>query len=476
MARKQDWDYAFQDAAKSISIQPSLTGYISKGIALCGKGDIRDARAAFDVAFMYTDQDSETVHFLLLIKAIALFNADRHDEANLLLKELTTGCPNTHTRACHIVEAYLRVQLGIKALNGTRYDEAVDQFTAALSSNSLSSKSDIHEVYEDLVVLFGWDLKSLWLTAHQKRCQAFLSAHKVDEALESHKSMMDDIDETTKTSCLDWSTAFKQECSALFLTNGDTALAATDYDKAIDLYSAVIDLNSASDAVFVKRGEAKLGQMLWTEALFDAHKVIELKPSSYVGYKLKHAACHGAQRYDEAIAAFQTMLSKLYDAPDTETRKLRQQYLSPFEVDSAIRKVIDVQLDNAPPRVLDTTTGLSCDRETQIRTFKSSIEYKELVSSAITHRDLEMNRIEEVVMTYFQYVMLSHRWEGKEPLLQDIQGKVVYKLDPIGGIRKLQSFCKTARDLGYRWAWSDTCCIDKSNDAEFQASVKSMFI
>jgi hypothetical protein len=69
---------------------------------------------------MYTDQDSETVHFLLLIKAgciclayyllrhvfqaIALFNADRHDEANLLLKELTTGCPNTHTRACHIVE------------------------------------------------------------------------------------------------------------------------------------------------------------------------------------------------------------------------------------------------------------------------------------------------------------------------------------------------------------------------------------
>jgi ribosomal protein L31 len=68
MARKHDWDHALQDAIKSISIQPSLTGYISKGIALCGKGCISNARAAFDVASMYTDQDPETIHFLLLIK------------------------------------------------------------------------------------------------------------------------------------------------------------------------------------------------------------------------------------------------------------------------------------------------------------------------------------------------------------------------------------------------------------------------
>jgi hypothetical protein len=49
-------------------------------------------------------------------------------------------------------------------------------------------------------------------------------------------------------------------------------------------------------------------------------QVIELNPSSHIGYKLKHAAFHGAQRYDEAIAAFQTMLSKLDDAPDVETQ------------------------------------------------------------------------------------------------------------------------------------------------------------
>ncbi|KAG1784972.1 uncharacterized protein HD556DRAFT_1314636 [Suillus plorans] len=140
-------------------------------------------------------------------------------------------------------------------------------------------------------------------------------------------------------------------------------------------------------------------------------------------------------------------------------------------------EVIDAQLVNAPRRVLDTTTGLLCDRETQIDTFKMSTQYKKLVSSTITHVDLDIERIKEVVKRYLQYAMLSHRWEGKEPLLQDIQGKCVYdsELDPVGGMTKLWSFCKTARDAEYNWAWSDTCCIDKSNNVEVQESVNSMF-
>ncbi|KAG1860995.1 heterokaryon incompatibility protein-domain-containing protein [Suillus tomentosus] len=155
--------------------------------------------------------------------------------------------------------------------------------------------------------------------------------------------------------------------------------------------------------------------------------------------------------------------------------KLRQQYLSPYEVDCVIQKVIDAQLDNALLRVLDTTTGLLCDREAQIRIFKLSTEYMELLLSTITHRNIQVKRIEEVVTSCFQYVMLSHRWEGQELLLQDVQGKVVYKLDPVGGIKKLQSFCKTVRDLGHCWAWSDICCINKSNNVEHSESVNSMF-
>jgi hypothetical protein len=128
--------------------------------------------------------------------------------------------------------------------------------------------------------------------------------------------------------------------------------------------------------------------------------------------------------------------------------------------------------------VLDTTTGHLCDREAQISAFKTSTEYKELLSSTITHSDFHTKRIEEVVWRNLQYAMLSHKWEGKEPLLQDIQGKSVYdsKLNSVGGMMKLRSFCKTAREAGYNWAWSDTCCIDKNINVELQESVNSMFV
>jgi tetratricopeptide (TPR) repeat protein len=214
MARKHAWDHALDDATKSINIQSSLTGYISKGIALCGKGLVREARIAFDVASMFTKQDSDTNHFLLLIKVIALFNADQHEEAMLLVKELAAACPNADPLGCRVVETYLRVQLGTKALDSARYDEAADHFATAVNSGAFSSKN-IHETYEDLTVLFGWDLQSLCLTAHQKRCQVFLSAGKTDEALEAYQYMMDTINETVKASCIDWSNEFKEQCSAL---------------------------------------------------------------------------------------------------------------------------------------------------------------------------------------------------------------------------------------------------------------------
>jgi hypothetical protein len=117
-------------------------------------------------------------------------------------------------------------------------------------------------------------------------------AGKPDKALEAHKYMMDTIDETAKASCLVWShgksavrdvtettvlthvhSAFKQECSVLFAANGDAALAASDYDRAINLYSAAITLKSASTTIFANRSKAKLGKMLWLEALLDAQKV-----------------------------------------------------------------------------------------------------------------------------------------------------------------------------------------------------------
>ncbi|KAG2355211.1 hypothetical protein BDR07DRAFT_556666 [Suillus spraguei] len=475
MARKRAWDHALQDATKSISIQPSLTGYISKGIALYGKGHIRDARTAFDLASTFANEDSKIM--LLLIKAIAIFNADPHEESIIFVQELAAACPNHGSLACRIVEAYLHVQLGINAMNDASHNLAADHFSAAVKSSALPSTSTVHPVCEDFVVLFGWDLKSLWQNAHQKRCIALRQAGRLAEALNSYRDMMDKIDQNTKANCLDWSNAFKEECSALCLVDGDAAFAAGNYDSAINLYSAVINVSSASDAVFANRSRARLKKMLWTEALLDAQKVIQLNPSSHVGYKLKLTAFQGSQRYDEAIAAFRMMFAVLEGAHDAKMQNLRKRYASPSESEGVIRSAIDRQLDTAPLRLLNTVTGLLCDREAQISAFKTSAEHNELwLSWSMKRANLRMEHITKAVATYFRCIMLSHRWEGREPLLQDIQGKNVYKLKSISGIVKLQKFCEIARNLGYRWAWSDTCCIDKSSNVELQQSLNSMFV
>ncbi|KIK45230.1 hypothetical protein CY34DRAFT_801852 [Suillus luteus UH-Slu-Lm8-n1] len=475
MARKHDWDHALRDALMSISIRRSFTGYTSKGIALCGKKHFKEAMKAFDLAFMFTDGDMKAIHRLLLIKAIALFNADQSEDAILRVQELAASCPDADTLACGIVEAYLRVQLGINALDGARYNDAADHFAAAVNGGSCWSKSTLQSQYKDFVVLFGWDLESLWQTANENLCHTLLHAGRLSEALESYRYMMDMSDETTRANCLRWSATFKQNCSARYAADGDVALTASDYDLAILLYSGAIELDPTSETVFANCSKAKLKKALWEEALVDAQKVIELNPSSYIGYQLKSEAFHGARRYDEAIEAFEIMLSKLDNAPEIQIRNLRKQYLSPHEAESAIRKAIHVQMENAPLRLLNTSTGQLCDRDAQICSFKASTRYKELLLLTMNHEDLRMERIKKRVAMYFRCVMLSHRWEEKEPLLYDIQEKVVYKLNPVGGIVKLQSFCKAARKEGYRWAWVDTCCIDQNNNVELQKSLNSMF-
>ncbi|KAG2340113.1 hypothetical protein BDR05DRAFT_1002859 [Suillus weaverae] len=138
------------------------------------------------------------------MKAIALFNADQHDEAMLLIKELAAACPTTNLLGCCVIETYLHIQLGIKPFNGACHNEAADHFTTTVNSGAFSSKF-MPQIHEDLTVLFSWDLESLCLTAHQKRCQAFLLAGKSDQALEAHKLMMDVIGESAKASCLHWS-------------------------------------------------------------------------------------------------------------------------------------------------------------------------------------------------------------------------------------------------------------------------------
>ncbi|KAF8839913.1 hypothetical protein BDN67DRAFT_883554, partial [Paxillus ammoniavirescens] len=73
-----------------------------------------------------------------------------------------------------------------------------------------------------------------------------------------------------------------------------------------------------------------------------------------------------------------------------------------------------------------------------------------------------------------RYAMLSHRWGKDEPLLHHMSSNV-YALDKPAGVAKLQWFCRTAHAHKVHWAWSDTCCIDKSSSNDVQQSITSMF-
>lgn len=48
--------------------------------------------------------------------------------------------------------------------------------------------------------------------------------------------------------------------------------------------------------------------------------MIALDPSSALGYKMKHAASRGAGHHDDAIDAFEMMLSKMSQSSDAEIR------------------------------------------------------------------------------------------------------------------------------------------------------------
>jgi tetratricopeptide (TPR) repeat protein len=210
MARQSAWNDALRDATKSISIEPSLIGYISKGLALCGKQQVHDAMAAFDLAFTFTNADPKTTHFLFLIKAIASFNVNACERTVLPVQELAAR-PNADPLACHVVEAYMRVQLGTIAMDEDLHRDAAGHFTAAVNAGTFFSKLDVHCIYEDFVVLFGWDLKSLWQTANQQRCHALVRSGKVGAAFEAYRYMMEMSDETTKAIFRAWAPALDEE-------------------------------------------------------------------------------------------------------------------------------------------------------------------------------------------------------------------------------------------------------------------------
>jgi DNA-binding XRE family transcriptional regulator len=124
--------------------------------------------------------------------------------------------------------------------------------------------------------------------------------------------------------------------------------------------------------------------------------------------------------------------------------------------------------------LIDIKSGRLCNGLERTDAFTSEPQFNELVSSMT--RELDNGRIQRVVAEYFQYVTLSHVWEGKEPSFQDVNmANSVWDLDSSPLNEKLHKFCEVVRTHGYRWAWSDTCCIDKTISTVLNQSLTMMY-
>ena len=138
-----------------------------------------------------------------------------------------------------------------------------------------------------------------------------------------------------------------------------------------------------------------------------------------------------------------------------------------------IHQVVKETTRNSPLELIDTSTGKVHGRDERIAIFESSLICKELISSMMTH--INLSHIRHVVQQYFQYVVLSHRWEVNEPLFQEVIQITVYDLGESPTHDKLQTYCKIAQNAGFRWAWSDTVCINQSDQPVLQKSLVAMF-
>lgn len=86
---------------------------------------------------------------------------------------------------------------------------------------------------------------------------------------------------------------------------GNQCLSAGDFDGAIDHYSTAIKLDSTNAVFFSNRSAAYLSKKFHDSALKDAEQAITLRPEWNKGYARKGASLHGANKYEEAIAAYE---------------------------------------------------------------------------------------------------------------------------------------------------------------------------
>jgi Heterokaryon incompatibility protein (HET) len=81
-------------------------------------------------------------------------------------------------------------------------------------------------------------------------------------------------------------------------------------------------------------------------------------------------------------------------------------------------------------------------------------------------------QLEYFISSVAQYVILSHTWGPEEISFQEFNIGTSRDSD---GYRKIVQATRVAKEMGYKYIWIDTCCIDKTSSSELSEAINSMF-
>ena len=88
--------------------------------------------------------------------------------------------------------------------------------------------------------------------------------------------------------------------------------------------------------------------------------------------------------------------------------------------------------------------------------------------------DWRQSDLTSLIRKHVKYAIFSHRWSSTgEPSFMDISHQT--SIGANDGWTKLLNFCKKAKEHGCDFAWSDTCCINKTSSAELEEAIRSMY-
>jgi WD40 repeat protein len=208
-ARMGQWELALKDAIRSITIQKSLIGYLAKAIAHFGMKQTREANVAFDLALRFTVGDSAAHHLLVLIRAIATFNAGAYEDALMYVNDMAEVSFDADLLICQIVQVYFYAELAFAASKSNNRDKANEYIDLAIQiANSCYLQTMDFSIYKEFLVIFGWNLNTLWHTVKRYKCLILFRSCNI-EALDYYLALMEESDKVHQASLRAWFADFK---------------------------------------------------------------------------------------------------------------------------------------------------------------------------------------------------------------------------------------------------------------------------